>query len=225
MLTSPVISFGYEEECNRLASRLEHRTGKKEQKVILITSVAENEGKSTVAVNLAMAMARRNKKVLLVDMDFAKPALYKVLESKNEKNQKALALLKGEKSIKDVLQYDKETQIYTILNKTSVEDLQKYLCAGRLETLLAEMKEMFDYIIMDTAPVSAGTDTECLWEYTDASVLVIRKDKVRISDLNDIVEQLKESEAGFLGYVLNDFEKVNGVQDKYGYGNYVGDNE
>lgn len=221
LISNPIISFGYEEGCHRLASRVEYKAGKKDLKVILVTSVAENEGKSTVAVNLAAALARRNKKVLLIDMDIAKPAVYRILECKLNKNQGLLSFLRGEMNLGELLQYDEKRQIYTIVNRQSVEDAQKYFMSGRMGMLLEAAGKTFDYVILDSAPVSAGTDTEYLQEYADASVLVVRKDRVRISDINDTVEMLKEGNTEFLGYVLNGFDKFDlSGQSGYGYGKY-----
>lgn len=219
LLTNPLISFTYEEESHRLASYVDYKASKAGQKVILVTSVAENEGKSTIAANLALALAMRNKKVLLVDMDFKKPALYKLLDHKMQKDQGLLAFLKGEGKREDILRYDHEKQIYLMLNSVRERNAQKYVEDARFKILLEESKEICDYIILDSAPISAGTDTEYFQEYADACVLVIRKDRVPIADLNDAVEQLKEGETEFLGYVLNDFkEHNNGVRDRYGYG-------
>lgn len=220
LLTNPVISFNYEEECHRLASYLDYKANKSNKKVILVTSVAENEGKSTISANLAIALAMRNKKVFLIDADFKKPALYKLLESKTEKDEGLLAFLKGEADPDNIVQYDKEKQIFTMLNSTSENDVQKYFANNRFEAFLNKAKEICDYIILDSAPISTGTDTEYLEEYADASVLVIRKDRVAIADLNDAIEQLKDGKAEFLGYILNGFKEFASSQKSYGYGKY-----
>ena len=221
LLNSQIISFGYEESCHQLASCLEYKADKQGKKVILITSVAENEGKSTVCVNLAMALARRNKKVLLVDMDLRKPALYKLIEHEVKRKQGLLPFLKGETALNDAVQYDKAMQICTILNDKGIDDAQEYLNTERFERFLAAARKAFDYVILDSSPVSAGTDTEYLQEYADAALLIVRQDRVKISDLNDAVEMMKEGKSKFLGYVLNGFDKSGfGSQGGYGYGKY-----
>lgn len=138
LLNNPVIGFEYEEGCHRLASRLEFKTRTDEEKIILVTSVAENEGKSTVAINLAMALARKNKRVLLVDMDFPKPAVYKLLDQKVNKKRSLLNFLNGGIALRDVVQYDAQKRIYTILNSQSSEEIHKYLtprCMGSFSGL------------------------------------------------------------------------------------------
>lgn len=219
LLSNPVISFGYEEGCDRLASSMEYKTGA--HNIVLVTSVAENEGKSTVAVNLAIALARRNKNVLLVDMDFAKPAIYKLMDDKSDKRHGLLEFMDGKVPLRDVVRYDKEKKIYTILNKKGLNDANKYLTAKFARVFLEAARKNFDYVILDSAPLSVGADTEYLQEYVDSSVLVVREDRVMISDLNDAVETLSESGNKFLGYVLNGFDKAGfGIIGRYGYGKY-----
>ena len=79
LISDPVISFQYAEDMRKLAARVANEMSEHHQKVLMISSVAENEGKSTISANLALAMAQIYKKVILVDMDFRKPSLFKVL--------------------------------------------------------------------------------------------------------------------------------------------------
>ena len=80
LITNPLVSFGYVETLRKLAFRVQYEMDKKEQKVLMITSVGENEGKSTVAANIALALAENGKKVALVDLDLRRPAIYKIFD-------------------------------------------------------------------------------------------------------------------------------------------------
>ena len=84
LITDPVVSFEYVEAIKKLASRVLIRMEDRKGKVILLTSLLENEGKSTVAANLALALSEEGKKVLLVDADFRNPAIYKILNMREE---------------------------------------------------------------------------------------------------------------------------------------------
>lgn len=218
LLTNPIISFRFEESCHQLASRIDYKLKKRGYKTILVTSVAENEGKSTVAVNLAIALAKRNKKVLVIDMDLAKPAIYKLLESRNFSKAGLINYLNGEISLDKVIQYDKKSGIYAILNAKGVGNSRKYLRSGNLRELLNICRKEFDYIILDSSPVSAGTASERLTDCVDASILVVHQDRVWMSDLNDAMETLKNGSAEFFGYVLNEFDENSRGHNKYGYG-------
>lgn len=218
LLTSRLISFRFEESCHQLSSRLAYKLNKTGKKMVLVTSVAENEGKSTVAVNLAIALARRNKKVVIIDLDLLKPALYKLLESNPAEDHSLSDYLDGKAKKEDILFYDKVSGLYAVLNVKGVRQNKKYLNSERLQQLLEACKNEFDYVILDTAPMFSGTDAERLSEFVDTSILVARQDRVSISDLNDAMESLKESSSQFLGYVLNDFDESTGGRSGYGYG-------
>ena len=87
LITSPITTFGYVETFRKLAFRIYSEMKKKGKKILLISSVEENEGKSTVASNIALAMSQSGKKVILIDLDMRRPAIYKIfdMEPKNEK--------------------------------------------------------------------------------------------------------------------------------------------
>lgn len=80
LITNPARSFPYVESLKRIASRVRGRLDRRGGKVLLVTSVAENEGKSTLAANLALALSEEQNRVLLLDCDFRQPALYKIFE-------------------------------------------------------------------------------------------------------------------------------------------------
>ena len=79
LLTSSRVGTRFAESYRKIATRLNHHMRKRDQKVLLVVSVAENEGKSSVAANLALALAEKGKKVALIDLDLKKPAQYKIL--------------------------------------------------------------------------------------------------------------------------------------------------
>ena len=84
LITNPTTGFAFVETFKRLRTRVDYLMRRAQGRTILVTSLLEDEGKSTVAVNLALAMARRHKNVLLIDLDMKKPALYKLLDCQQE---------------------------------------------------------------------------------------------------------------------------------------------
>ena len=216
VMNQQVVHFSYEEGFHHLASNLEFMLKQKGQKCILVTSVAENEGKSTVCTNLAIALAQRNKKVLLIDTDFRKPSIYKILSKDVSGKDNLNSYLGGESSLESTIHYDKRMKFYMILNDVLPNSEIRAYDPNRFVELIKSVKEEFDFIILDSAPVSVGIDTEYLKEYIETSILVIRQDLVEISDLNDAIEMMQEGNSDFLGYVLNAFDKPE-VKRTYGY--------
>lgn len=221
ILSRQLVSFRYEESFNELAAKMEYKLDERGKQTVLITSVAENEGKSTTCVNLAVALASRNKKVLLIDMDLKKPALARILDYSVKNKYGLQDLYEGKVTADQLLQYHKNLHIYTILSGKG-ENNRKCLDDRFLRALLDAAKKEFDYIIIDSAPISAGSDTEYLNEFVDTSCLVVHQDAVSVSEINDTIELLKEGKSEFLGYVLNAcVEKDVGRSRKYGYGKYA----
>ena len=221
VIGSNVLNFRYEESFQNIAGRVEHTMEKENKKVLIITSVAENEGKSTIAVNLATALARRNKKVLLIDLDFIKPALHKIIEKRNELDNSFAESLKSRDRIENFIKYDKKQNIYVMLNNKRIKKNDNINFEKRIQARINEASEEFDFVIIDSAPISVGTDTEYIKDFADCSLVVVRQDIVDIPDINDAIEMLKEGKSEFIGYILNSFDISRaGGRKYYDYGKY-----
>lgn len=214
LITNPITTFGYVESFRKLAFRIQSMMKKNDYKFLLVSSVDENEGKSTIASNIALAMAQSGKKVLLVDLDLRRPAIYKIfdIESKNRTD-----------FWKEVLDISGHYRIQLLLNKSIVKNPAVFMNEKEIGKLLEKNSEEADIVIIDSSPMKAAADTELVLSYVDASVLVVRKDCVNISDLNHAIDILEKSDAEFLGYVLNDFEYSKVLRNRkdgyrYGYG-------
>ena len=216
LITNPITTFGYVETFRKLAFRLQTEMKKKGHKVLLISSVEENEGKSTIAANIALAMAQAGKKVLLVDMDLRRPAIYKIFDIEGKT---------GNGFWKEEISVSGQHTMQLLLNKKIVKNPALFMKEKGITTLLEYGRKTADVVIVDSSPMNAAADTELVLSYVDASVLIVRKDWVRTIDLNHAIDVLENGSTEFLGYVLNDYEnrkplskKADGYQ--YGYGMY-----
>ena len=137
---------------------------RREQKVLIVTSVSENEGKSSVAANLALALAEKGRKVLLIDVDLKKPALYKVFEKQQENRKYLSDYLEKKAGVKDVLFYEKKERIYTVFQKKGIHNAAKYLDSPEMGALIDAGRKKMDYVIFGhTAHVRlqrCGADAE-----------------------------------------------------------------
>ena len=114
LLTSPLVSMNFAEATRRAATRLEAHLRHKQYQVLMVASVEENEGKSTVAANIAIALAEHGKRVMLIDGDFRKPAQYKIFEKETKGRKFISDNLQKKAEIKDVLTYEKKDHIFTV---------------------------------------------------------------------------------------------------------------
>lgn len=218
LITNPITTFGYVEAFRKLAFRIYSEMKKKGQKILLVSSVEENEGKSTIASNIALTMAQSGKKVVLVDLDMRRPAIYKIfdIETKDENGfWKKELTISGQHTM----------QLY--LNKKIIKNPAIFMKEKGIGILLENGREEADIIIVDSSPMNAAADTELVLPYVDASVLVVRKDWVHINDLNRAIDVMEKGDTEFLGYVLNDYENrkpisrgKDGYNYGYGYGTY-----
>lgn len=161
-------------------------------RTILVTSLLEDEGKSTVAVNLALAMARRHKNVLLIDLDMKKPALYKLLDCQQEEFFPLETYLRGDAPVKKLVREDTRRGIYTILSRKGVGDTAQLLDSARLHDLLTQMHTRMDVIIIDTPPMKRRRRTPSaspIWRMRPFSSS--GQDQAPVRALNDCIDVLR----------------------------------
>ena len=199
---------------------------KKDEKVILFTSSTSGEGKTFNAANLAVSFALLGKKVILCGLDIRKPALGRLF-GVSDRNEGITSLLAMDKVTKEAL----DSQI-----KKSVNDLQNFdmLLAGPVPPnpteLLARdnfgdvvkmLRERYDYVIFDTAPVGIVTDTIQIGQHVDVTVFVCRADYTPKSSVSMINTLSKEGKFPNPCIVLNGIDMSKRKYGYYyGYGNY-----
>lgn len=218
LINTPSTSFFFTENIRKMATKLDYKAQKKHHKIILVTSIAENEGKSTVSANLALALARNNRKVLLVDADLRKPALNKVLEKKVTPEMEFGAFLSGKSSLQDVLTRDKETGLYYLFGTKAYRRADAMLNSDRMNSLLRSAVKVVDYVIVDSSPMNITSDAEILAEKADGVLMVVRQCASLVPDINDALDTLKKSGTEVYGCVLNGVHtKVLPTSAEYGY--------
>lgn len=219
IITNPILSFRYVESCRLAASRVRSRMDRRKAKTLLVTSVAENEGKSTVASNLAIALSQEGKKVLLIDADFRKPSLYKIFEIPETEATNFVEILRTGEGLENAIRKFPHQDLHFILNNAATGSIDDVLANGRLKTILKYARDNFDYVIIDTAPMGLVPDAEGIADYVDGSVVVVRQDRVLARNINDAIDTLNSTNGHVLGIVFNDASAgMAGVHSAYGYG-------
>lgn len=223
LITNPVRSFRYVEAYRMAASRIRGRMERKHAQILLVTSVAENEGKSTTASNLALALAQEQKKVLLVDCDFRRPALHKIFDVKDREMKDFSLVLQGKEKASGTFEKVQNLQLYTAFSKHSIENPSELISNGRLERLLRSCCKKMDYIILDSPPMGLAVDAEELIQISDAAVLSVRQDAVLTQDINDAIDALNQKEEKVIGCIFSNVYPPIGErirQGAYGYEGY-----
>jgi receptor protein-tyrosine kinase len=215
------------ETIQKLARRVMSRMDAKGAKSILITSVMANEGKSTVAVNLAIALAKKNRRVLLIDCDLHKPACGTLLEHKWS-GYGVRDVLSGQAEPKDAITVEGSSGLYMMLEKKGGRDSGDLVASENMRELLDWARGEFDAVILDLPPISAVADAVAMADLADCSLLVVRQNAALAPALNKAIAALERGKAKMLGGVLNNgYETAlfsgqgdGGYGYGYGYGKY-----
>ena len=202
LITDSAISGEYVEDMDRLTTQVENSLDKKNHKVLMVSSIRENEGKSTITVNLALNLSRRGKRVMLLDADMRRPAIAKIFDASVEEKENLSQLLAGKSSLQDVMRKDFGS-VRCILQKKDIADPDKLLEGDEFKKLIKVVASHMDYVIIDTAPLGIVRDAEIIAAAADAVLLVICQDCVHASEINDAVDILDETGTDIVGGVLN----------------------
>ena len=208
LYTYPAVSFGFVQSYKKLREKITNRCEVSGKKVILITSMMENEGKSTVAANLALSLAAVSDKVFLLDADLRQPAQYKIFDHENHHETALSDYLEGYADLSSSMFHDEETGLYMIYNQKKCINSSELESSSRMKELIETLKSKMDYIIIDTSPISQITDAEIMAQYADYSILVIKQDNAPAQAINDCIDQMRECHAKFLGCVLNNVQTI-----------------
>lgn len=215
---SPTTSFAYTEQISAICSQLEHEAAARGHKVFMITGVGESEGKSTVAGNVAAALALKGHKVALVDCDLRKPAQNHFFQNVYNSPLPLNKLLARPYSRDNLLQCmvpHEQLGLY-MLFPINADGRSSELLSGDTMVSLIQQLRVFDYVIIDTPPMGMFPDAEILADRVDASMLVVRQDYTAACDVNDAIDTLRQYKGAFLGCILNDM--LVSAHRKYGYG-------
>lgn len=211
LITRAAISFRYTESMLQLAHKVRHKMRKNDRKVLLVTSVAENEGKSTVAANLAVALAKHGSRVALVDMDMRRPAIHKIFSEVGQGYDLDACIRQG---LPQQLE-DRSLLLFTLTEPC--RNISQLLHDPAVEALLRQLRQQMDYVLLDTPPYMAVADTGMLLKFADASLMVLRQDWVPGPTLVAISRELMEQKAEYLGYVVNYYIDDGSLQTKRSY--------
>ncbi len=193
----------------------------KNVKTLLVTSSEPEAGKTITTANLSIALAQEGSKVLLIDCDLRKPKQHKIY---NLDRYQGLSEYLTKKIDADRIIQDTGIKNLSIITsgKTST-NAGEIIGSKELDELLNMLRYNFDYIIIDTPPISSVTDSIVLANKVDAAILVIRAGKTHASVVKRAKEQLSQSKAMILGVVLNGLKTQHSNYYYYGYGKYYMD--
>jgi len=203
----------YAEAHRSLRTNLQFTQNKGKAHTILITSTIMGEGKSTTVVNLSAIFSLAEYKCLVINLDLRKPTLHKYFNVNNSTG--ISTYLSGKNHIHDIITPTKYDNIDIITSGPIPPNPSELIMTDKMDILMDDLKEKYDYIFIDSAPLGLVTDTMHLMQYANINLIIFREDyalKSFATDLNSLVERhnLKH-----IGLVLNASDMSSG---SYGYG-------
>jgi capsular exopolysaccharide synthesis family protein len=202
------------EEFRQLRTSLSYMGVNAAHKKIMITSSITGEGKSFIAVNLGISLSLMDKKVALLELDLRKP---KLSEQFNIPRQEGLSTyLIGKTTMEETVKSTGIANLFLVPSGPIPPNPSELIANGRLLELLEYLDTHFDYILIDTAPVTPVTDAFILSAYCDVTLFVVRYSYTPKIFLNKLEEKLKTNSLKNPAIVFNGI-KGKGIS-KYGYG-------
>lgn len=181
--------------------------------VIGVTSSMRGEGKSTTAVNLSYVLAEKGSRVLLIDADLRIPSIAKKMEI--ESSIGLTDLLMGKGAQMSEFQSTLLKNWYILPSGEIPPNPSELLGSHRMEFILNDLKQNFDYIIIDLPPVNVVSDALSIARLITGMLVVIREDYTEKKELERCFRQLELSGANLLGCVMNESKSGSHSYSKY----------
>ena len=197
----------FEEAMQLVRGKVEYSAWRHHSKTILVTSALAGEGKSTLAVNLALAFSKSGKRAALIDCDLRHPSDRKILGL--EEGSGLYEVLTREARLGDVLltgkdmEMDEEFEFCFLPGGKAAEDGSRLLGSERMQKVIEAVQEKVDYVILDSAPAGLLTDAGVLAQYADSAIFVIKRDFASTTHIMEGLEELSESRVHLIGGILN----------------------
>lgn len=215
----------YVESYKMLATNIEFIAVAQECKNIMITSSLESEGKTNCSVNLSLALTGYGKKVCLVDCDLRRPSIHRL-----KRHPVGLTnVLKGESTLDDaVFRYQYQDKYLNVLLAGAIPpNPAELLASKKMQKVINELSERFDYIIYDTPPCLGISDVSVLGRYMDAAILVVKHNSTDKRIAERAKANLDNAGVKVIGAILSGYEKDSDVSDSYYYSceSYYGESD
>ncbi len=186
-------------------------------RTLLVTSPSPQEGKTTLAVNLAVAIAQSGKRVVLVDTDLRRPRIHHVFGLSNERG--VSTVLVGEVELERTIQQTAEPGLFVVSSGPVPPNPSELLHSGGFQEFVDALAERFDIVVFDSPPVNIVTDAAVVAAQVDGVVTIAYAHRTTRDALRMAVRRIHEVGARFFGVVFNGADKRSGSYG-YGYGGY-----
>ena len=205
------------EQYRAIRTNIEYSNVDQNTKTILVTSSDKNEGKTTTVSNLAVSFANLNKKVLLIDCDLRNASIHKMFRLNNIYG--LTDILAKDRAVDKCIQETELENLYVLTAGAIPPNPAEILSSEKMKNLIEDLKNIYDYIFIDTPPIGLVTDAGALSSFIDGVVLVVKSESVEKKYLEETKKKLDAVDARILGAILNSYKSE---QKDYNYYSYYG---
>ncbi|MEG1846482.1 MAG: polysaccharide biosynthesis tyrosine autokinase [Oscillospiraceae bacterium] len=222
LITDKKCGFAFIESYKLIRTKIEHLAMRENHKTFIVTSTMENEGKTTNAVNIALALAKNGKSVLLIDADLRKPAVAKALAINASEDKGVEGIINGEKTLAESIKYSEKYNLFLLMSGRGIVDPSEILSTNAMEEVIEAAEKEFDYVVIDTPPCGVVADAVVIAGYADAIIMIIRQDVAPMRRVARAIENLDNSGTEIIGCIFNDSDSGIGSTNSYSYGKKYG---
>jgi capsular exopolysaccharide synthesis family protein len=198
--THPVVAQ-LTESIDGVRTILMHDSTSKRRQVVLVTSAATMEGRTTVASQLAASLARAGRRTLLIDGDLRRPALHALFDVPLEDG--LCEVLRAEVDVADVIRPTHAEGLWLLTAGYCDIDAIHALATEQMQPAFDKLRSEYDFIIIDGAPVLGMSDALIFGQYSDGAVLSVRRDHSQMPKINQAAELLRGVGIRIIGAVVN----------------------
>ena len=209
--------FGFGESIRLLQMHVQKEMQKQDHKILMVSGATPSEGKSTIAINLAIAFAKRGHRVLLVDCDMYNPSVHRSLSMENYRTLKDYQ--NNEATMAEIIQKCPDVRHLYLLGANM--DFKDTETKDVFQSILKASRKSFDYVILDTPPCSLLVDAAELSDLADCALMVIRQDYASRAQILEGVKLLTDNGLPLIGCTINGVVG-NLASHGYRYGNGYG---
>lgn len=204
------------EQYRNIRTSIQYSNLDKKLKTILVTSSTKNEGKTITTTNLAVNFAAIDKKkVLIIDCDLRNPSIHKEFGITNVGGLTDLLIEKN--NIENYIKTTEIDNLHVLTAGVIPPNPSEILASKLMEDLLSDLKQMYDYIFIDTPPIGIVMDAGTLANKVDASILVVKSNGVEFKQLEETKRKLDAVNANIIGVVLNAYKSEKDNNYYYAY--------
>ena len=209
-------SHGY----TRLRDNIIYINSDGNHKVIQIESAMAKEGKTSVASNLAVSLGLTDKKVVVVDLDFRRPRLHRVFKLTKENG--IAEYMMGAINFEQVVKPTGYKNVDLVTRGTEVYNPALILVSDRFKELISRLREKYDFVLLDCAPVLQVSDYIHVSKVSDGALFLVAYGRTTKAQVSEAVKELRKNDISILGTMFTMYDRKKDSRYGYGYGGYYG---